>query len=369
MIDKTQRLWSLDAFRGIAIAGMILVNNPGSWSHVYPPLLHSEWHGWTPTDLIFPFFLFIMGVAMTFSFFRHFRKSGSKRALYFKIIRRTVILFALGLFLNGFPYYNFSTLRIPGVLQRIAVVYLFASLIILNTGVRGQITFTAVILLIYWAVMKLVPVPGYGAGNLSVEGNLAAYIDYHLFKGHMWKATWDPEGLLSTIPAIATTLTGVLTGYWLHSGRQKAEIAGWMFVVGWFAILTGLFWNIWFPINKNLWTSSYVLFTSGAALQFLGVCYWLIEVKGYRKWAIPAIIYGLNSIAVFVASGIIVRLMLLIKVHDPDRVVSLKTWIYQHGFASWLGPLNGSLAFAMANILFWLGIMYLLYRKNIFIKI
>ncbi len=186
----------------------------------------------------------------------------------------------------------------------------------------------------------------------------------------MWKETWGPEGLLSTIPAIATTLLGVLTGHLLHSGLDKKDIAGWMFIVGWIAILVGLFWDIVFPINKALWTSSYVVFTAGAALQFLGFCYWLIDIKGYTKWAGFAVIYGMNSITVFFLSGMVVRTMIWIKMADPDgKTITLYTWIYQNLFASWAGPMNGSLAFAIANVLFWFGMMAILYRKRIFIKI
>ncbi|MFQ5709482.1 MAG: acyltransferase family protein [bacterium] len=370
MPSKSERLTSLDAFRGIAIAGMILVNNPGSWSHIYAPLEHAEWHGWTLTDLIFPFFLFIIGVAMTFSFAKQLAGAKTRQSIYLRIVKRTCILFGLGLFLNGFPHYHFATIRIPGVLQRIAVVYLFASILTLNTNAKGLAWVTAGLLLFYWGLMKLIPVPGHGAGDLSVTGNLAAYVDNHLLHGHMWKETWDPEGLLSTLPAVASTLSGVLVGYWIRSGKEKREIAGWMFVSGWAAILAGLVWHNWFPINKNLWTSSYVLFTSGAALQFLGVCYWLIEVQGIKRWAYPAIVYGMNSIAVFVLSGLEARLTILIKVHAANGgTVALKSWLYQNIFASWAGPLNGSLAFAIANILFWLGLMAILYHKRIFIKI
>ncbi|MFQ5636401.1 MAG: acyltransferase family protein [bacterium] len=364
------RLVSLDAFRGITIAGMILVNNPGSWSHVYPLLLHAKWHGWTPTDLIFPFFLFIVGVAMAFSLSKHLENPVAKRKIYLKIFRRTVIIYFLGLLLSGFPHFNLSTIRVVGVLPRIAMVYLIASIVTLNTGIKGQAGIAAGLLFLYWGLMKLVPVPGYGAGDLSVAGNLAAFIDNILLQGHMWKETWDPEGLLSTIPAISTTLTGVLTGHLLRSGLDKRDIAGWMFVVGWCAIIVGLFWHIVFPINKSLWTSSYVVFTSGAALQFLGFCYWLIDVKGRKKWAHFAIIYGMNSIAVFVLSGLVARIMLLVKVDAVNGAsISFKTWLYQNLFASWAGPLNGSLAFALTNILFWLAMMGILYRKRIFIKI
>lgn len=363
------RLVSLDAFRGITIAGMILVNNPGSWSHVYPPLLHAEWHGWTPTDLIFPFFLFIVGVAITFSFEKQLA-SHDQKYVYLKIFRRTLIILALGWFLSLFPFFNFAKLRIPGVLPRIAVVYCITSIITLNTSIKAQAWITASLLLLYWGLMKLVPVPGYGAGDLSVEGNLAAYIDNMLLHGHMWKKTWDPEGLLSTIPAIATALTGVLTGHLLKSGKTKEEITGWMFVIGWIAIVVGLFWHIVFPINKSLWTSSYVIFTSGAALQFLGFCYFLIDVRGVKKWAKPAIIYGMNAITVFVLSGLVAKTMIYTKLTQADgSEISVWTWVYENLFASWASPINASLAFAVTNILFWLGMMTILYRKRIFIKI
>lgn len=370
-VDPSERLASLDAFRGITIAGMILVNNPGSWSHVYPPLLHAEWTGWTPTDLIFPFFLFIVGVAMTFSFAKYRRDHTlAKKAVYLKVIRRTLIIFGIGLFLNGFPHFNFSTIRIPGVLQRIAVVYFFASLITLNTSIKGQVAWLAGLLLFYWAIMTLIPVPGYGAGNLTPEGNFAAFIDQKILTGHMWRATktWDPEGLMSTIPAIGTALAGVLTGHWIRSGKDRREIAGWMFVAGWSAIVIGLFWGIVFPISKSIWTSSYVVFTAGAALQFLGFCYWLIDVQGIKRWAFPALVYGMNALAVFVLSGLVGRLMYLIKVGAGEGI-TLKGWIYQNIFASWASPINASLIFAVTNILFWYLMMWLLYRKRIFIKI
>ncbi len=370
MSTPQDRLVSLDAFRGLTIAGMILVNNPGSWSHVYPPLLHAPWHGCTPTDLIFPFFLFIVGVAMPFAFSKRLEHAHDRRKLYLRILKRSLILFGLGLFLSGFPLYKLATMRIPGVLQRIGVVYGIASLITLNTSARGQAWATALLLFGYWGMMTLIPVPGYGAGDLSMEGNLAAYVDNALLHGHIWKPTWDPEGILSTIPAIATTLTGVLTGHFLRSGKEKSVIAGWLFVYGWAAILLGLIWSIWFPLNKSLWTSSYVLYTSGAALQLFGVCYWLIDVQNMRQWAKPAIIYGVNAIAVFVLSGLVARTLTLIKWQPINgETVTLRNWLYQNAFASWAGELNGSLAFALANILFWLGAMAILYRRRIFIKI
>lgn len=363
----SQRLVSLDAFRGITIAGMILVNNPGSWSHIYGPLRHAEWHGWTPTDFIFPFFLFIVGVAMAFSFPRQM-ETLSRAMIYRKVVRRTLILFGLGLIMAGFPYYDLSTIRVPGVLQRIAVCYFFASLIFLNSGKRGQALWMAALLLAYWAILALAPVPGGTTGDLSAEGNLGAWLDRFLMDGHLWKERWDPEGLLSTIPAIATTLSGILTGHWLRSGHDRREIAGWMFVAGWLAIVAGLFWDIAFPINKGIWTSSYVIFTSGAALQFLAFCYWLIDVKEIRAWAGPAIVYGMNAIAVFVASGLLARGFYLIKIDGADGEMSLKAWLFQ-GLTAWFDPVNASLVYALGNVLFWLAVMYWMYRRRIFIKI
>ena len=364
------RLVSLDAFRGITIAGMILVNNPGSWSFVYAPLRHAEWHGCTPTDLIFPFFLFIVGVSMTLSFSKQRERDLSERDLHLKVLKRALLIFALGLFLNAFPRFDFATLRIFGVLQRIALAYLFASLITLRSGPAGQIRWAGGLLLFYWVVMKAVPVPGFGAGDLSMEGNLAAWLDRTLFAGHTWRPLYDPEGLLSTIPAVATVLLGALTGRLIHSDRDRGDITNRLFVWGWGAILAGLVMGIWFPINKALWTSSYVLFTAGAAMQFLALCYWLIEVKGIHRWAGPAIHFGMNPLAIFVGSGLLIKMFILIKVAGPEGGrTSLYAWIYNNIFVPLAGSLNGSLLFAIGNVLFWLVVATVLYRKRIFIKI
>jgi predicted acyltransferase len=261
-------------------------------------------------------------------------------------------------------------MRYPGVLQRIGVVYFFASLIAMKMGIRGQAASAAALLIVYWGLMTLIPVPGFGAGDLSPDGNLAAYLDRAVFGSHTWRETWDPEGLLSSVPAISTTLLGLLTGHLLRSRMERMEIAGWLFVFGWAGILVGLIWNLAFPINKNIWTSSYVVFTAGAALQFLGVCYWLIDIKGWRSWAFPGLVFGMNAIAVYVLSGILVDIMLLIRMPGSGgTTTSLYSWIYQTMFVPWAGPLNGSLAFALSYIVVLFGAMYLLYRRRIFIKI
>ena len=280
-MQKSERLLSLDFFRGATIAAMILVNNPGSWGNVYAPLLHAEWHGWTPTDLIFPFFLYIVGVAITFALGGKKERGEPKAAIYKKIIRRTLILFGLGLFLSGFPFFDLTTIRIPGVLQRIAICYFFASIIFLHSSLRMQIFWTAFLLLGYWAMMEWIPVPGVGAGFYERGANFSNWIDSIVLKGHMWSQskTWDPEGIVSTLPAISTTLFGVLTGNLLRSKKDKTEKAVQMLVWGNIAIAVGMAWHYWLPINKSLWTSSYSVFMAGMALVCLGISYYLIDVK------------------------------------------------------------------------------------------
>src|SRR5262245_4381882 len=264
-VPASQRLISLDAFRGMTIAAMILVNDPGTWSAVYWPLDHASWNGWTPTDLVFPFFLFIMGVALELSTARRSAANpqGDNRAILRHVLIRALILFALGLFLNGFPFFHLHRIRIMGVLQRIALCSLFAGLLTLKTTVRTRVIVVAGLLLGYWALMTLVPVPGYGRGHLDPEGNLAAYIDRALMSGHTWKAMWDPEGWLSTLPAIATTLMGGFAGRWLLSAASESRKVLALVVAGGVGLVAGEIWNRWFPINKNLWTSSYAVFTAG----------------------------------------------------------------------------------------------------------
>ncbi|MGA2436359.1 MAG: DUF5009 domain-containing protein [Bryobacteraceae bacterium] len=365
------RLVSLDVFRGATIAGMILVNNPGSWGAIYPPLEHAEWNGWTPTDLVFPFFLWIAGVAMTLSFAKRVERGDDRRKLFLHTLRRAAMIFALGLFLNAFPFFHLATLRIPGVLQRIAVCYLIAAAIFLRTSWRGQVAWIAGLLAGYWVLMTLVPVPGYGAGFLGKEGNFAQYIDSLILKGHMWGQTriWDPEGIVSTLPAIATTLFGILTGHLLRSSRSAPEKATWMFFSGNVLLFAGLVMNWWLPINKNLWTSSFSVFMAGMALIVFAVCYWLVDVQGYRKWARPFEIYGMNAIAVYVLSGVLARLLDVIMVSGASEPQSLQGYLFEHLFAPLASPLNASLLWALAYVGLLYGIAYFLYRKKWFVKI
>jgi predicted acyltransferase len=389
---KTERLASLDVFRGVTIAGMMLVNNPGSWSYVYPPLAHAAWDGWTPTDLVFPFFLFIVGVAITFSLGGKLRRGARRTRLVPHILRRSVVLFALGLFLSGFPFFDFSTLRIPGVLQRIAVCYMFASLIFLFTSIRWQAVIAAALIAGYWIIMKLVPVPATYVEEVTQRGiaeatpdlalyvaknaNVAAYVDNHLLHGHMWgqTKTWDPEGLLSTIPAIATALLGVLVGHWLRTGRDGRQKTYGLLIAGAAAVAVGYVMNIWFPINKNLWTSSYVVFTAGLAALFLALCYWLVDLKGYKRATTAFAIYGMNAIVVYVLAGVVARVLGLVKhtatlADGTQSQISLHTYYYLNLFASWAGPMNGSLAFALAFVVLMFLPAWWLYRHRIFIKV
>ncbi len=356
------RLVSLDVFRGITIAGMVLVNNPGTWSSIYWPLQHAQWHGWTPTDLVFPFFLFIVGVSITLAFARRVEEGSVKRDLYLKVFKRSAIIFGVGLFLNAFPYFQLATVRIPGVLQRIAICYLVASLIFLNTRIITQLLIALDLLIIYWLVMSQFAAPGFPAGDLSKEGSIASFIDRVILGPHIWRQgrVYDPEGLLSTIPAIATTLLGVLTGHWLRSERTRMEKAVGMFVAGAVCVALGWACNPFFPINKPLWTSSYVLFTGGLGLQLLALCYWVIDIKGYRRWAWPFEVFGVNALALFVGSALMVKLMAL---------VQMQPLIFRRLFLSWASPINASLAYAIAFILVWLILMWMLYRKEIYIKV
>ena len=370
--NPSGRLVSLDVFRGLTIAGMVLVNNPGTWSSIYWPLQHAQWHGWTPTDLVFPFFLFIVGVSVTLAFARRVEEGPVKRDLYLKVLKRTAIIFGVGLFLNAFPHFQLATVRIPGVLQRIAICYLIASLIFLTTKVRTQFLIALALLIVYWLLMTNIAAPGYAAGDLSKDGSIASFIDRKLLGQHIWRQgrVYDPEGLLSTIPAVATTLLGVLTGHWLRSEKTRIEKVVGMFVAGAVCVALGWMWNKFFPINKALWTSSYVLFTAGLGLQLLALCYWVIDIKGYRRWAWPFEVFGVNALALFVGSALMVKLMALIRLPRGDGTqISSQGWIFRNLFLTWASPINASLFYAVAFILLWLFLMWLLYRKRIYLKV
>ncbi|MFL6263243.1 MAG: acyltransferase family protein [Thermoanaerobaculia bacterium] len=372
---RTERLRALDIFRGATIAGMILVNDAGDWNKTYAPLLHAEWNGWTPTDLIFPFFLFAVGIAIPYAFAGRLQRSGGDRGpLHGQILRRTAILFALGLFLAWFPFYtvDWPSARIPGVLQRIAVVYLVAALAWLHLGPRSRALLAAALLAGYWLTMTLVPVPGHGAGDLSPAGNLAGWVDHQLLSRHTWKKApgpGDPEGILSTVPAIATALLGLFVGDGLRSPRTRREKLAGLLLWGCAATAAGLVLGRWFPINKNLWTSTYVLFTAGAALLLLAAIYWLVDLKGRDAWAPPFLVFGTNAIVAFFGSTLLAKLGYLIHLQEGGERVTLQQWLYHRLFASWLPDYAASLAWALAFLaLCWL-LTALLYRRRIFVKV
>lgn len=456
----------------MTIAGMVLVNNPGTWSHIYDPLEHASWHGLTPTDWIFPFFLFIVGVAIPIALGKV--RTGSEpddsktygRA-YRKIIVRALLIFALGITMSAVPFFQFAAtdapdwlkmliwmamsaglfllllrnfkaaavaiglgivgvivmnlagynvvpynvggMRIPGVLQRIAVCYLIVSIIFLHTDWRQQLGIGAALLLIYWALMTLIPVPGCEVTTVDDKAcNLAAWLDRTILtENHMWRSAkvFDPEGILSTIPALVTTIAGVLTGSWLRaeppvsagatdtgaaatpetqadldsnsrsvplaneSGSAYIKVTG-LFFAGTILLGVGYIWSYYFPLNKSLWTSSYVLVTAGIALLVLGACYWLIDIRGYKRWAWPFMVFGANALPLFVFSGIMARMLSAYRVAGTDgKPISIQKWIFDNVYLSIAQPVDASLMYAITFILVWLFLMWLLYRKKIYVKV
>jgi len=374
------RLLSLDVFRGATIAAMILVNNAGDWGQTFAPLLHAPWHGWTVTDLIFPFFLFILGVAIPYALSSRLERAGGRRrALHGKILRRALILLALGLFLSFFRLgpIPWERVRIPGVLQRIAVVYPLAALAWLYLSPRRRLALGVGILLAYWLAMVWIPVPGGGAGDLGVDGNLAAWVDARVLGAHTWvyaPGPGDPEGILSTFPALVSALAGLFVGDWLRSSRGHHEKLVGLFFWGNLLLAAGLLLHPLFPINKNLWTSTYVLFTAGFAAVLLAIVYTLVDLRdpGAKApgWTLPFRVFGANSIAAFFGSSFVAKLLYLIDWTGPEgTTVTLQTWLYDRCVEPLLPPPVASLAWAAGYLLLWLALMGLLYRRRIFIKV
>lgn len=420
-----ERLTSLDVFRGFTILLMTIVNNPGSWSSIYPPLEHAEWHGCTPTDLVFPFFVFIMGTAIPFAMpVKHFDGS-----VFNKILVRSLRIFCLGLFLSvfsrihlfgleGIPLLglrliisfavayallgnfsmkvktilavsiflilislsfsgleHFEDTRIPGVLQRIAIVYFFSSLLYLKTNLNTHLLVVATLLLGYWLLMACVPVPGFGPANFDKGTNLAAWVDNTLLNGHLWASskTWDPEGILSTLPAIGTGILGMYIGQLLNLSIDKTEIVKKTAIVGTVLLIAGLIWNIFFPINKSLWTSSYVLYTAGIATLCLTLLYYIIDIKGHKKWTKLFLIWGVNLMIVFFFSGITPRGMSSIKVQNPEvasEEINVQSLIYNHWIVPCFeNPLNSSLSYAVIYAIFWSLILWIFYKNKLVFRV
>ena len=373
---QSTRLMSLDLFRGITIAAMILVNDPGDGPSSYWPLKHADWNGWTPTDLVFPFFLFIVGVAMAFSFTSRLERGESRGRLLGHVLWRGLALFAIGVFLNGFPtHYDPAHLRFYGVLQRIAICYVLVAVLELWTDWRLQFSLAVACLAAYWILMRHVAVPGYGIPGqdiplLDPDRNLVAWLDRKLLMGHLYERVRDPEGLLSTIPALATCLAGLLTGKWLRSARSASEKAQGMVVAGILASALGRSWHLWFPINKKLWTSSYVLFTAGLALICLALCYWIADVKQRRGvWTKPILVFGKNAIAAYFLSEALAAVFYTVTVVGGRHAMTLQDYFYSHFFAPWASPANASLLYALAYVALCWAVMAVLYRKGIFLKV
>ena len=365
-VGSTSRLLSLDVFRGMTIAAMILVNDAGDWSHIYWPLEHAEWNGWTPTDLVFPFFLFIVGVSMVLSFNARRERGASRAHLLLHSLKRSAIIFVLGLFLNGYPHFALDTIRIPGVLQRIAVVYLIASVIVLFTGRVSRMVIAAALLMGYFLLMRFVPVPGHGAGVLTMDGNLAGYIDRALMYNHLYIAhRFDPEGVLSTIPAIVTCLIGVFAGESIR-GKQPRQIVHVLLMGAAVGLTLGKVWSFWFPINKNLWSSSYTLFTAGFAMAVLAACVYLIDLRGWKRWAQPFVWFGVNPLAIYFLASWLGKA----SVSHSFNGLRWKNIVYGKYFAHlFASPYMNSLSYATAFVLlFWI-VAWALYRQKIFIKV
>jgi len=394
------RLYSLDLFRGITIAAMIVVNNQGP--NAYAPLEHAKWNGWTPTDLIFPFFLFIAGVTTHLSLTARRARGDDEGAIRRQIIRRGLLIFLLGFLVNGFPFFTWGDVagvadptfiqrvvdrlyhwRIMGVLQRIGLAYMIGGLLSQGKSVKRQVATIAVLLYGYWFAMTLLPVPDSGAMGLVVLGDaprtMAAWWDRLLLDwsrfglgNHLWVSskTWDAEGIFSTIPAIATAMLGNLAGQWLSVRRTLNERLNGMFAVGAIGMMAGLMWNWSFPINKSLWTSSYVVFAAGMATLSIATIMWVVDVQHIRGWTKPFVVYGMNPMVAFVGSGVMARCIYSIfTVNYNGTKISLEAAIYRSLFASWLEPVNASLAFAITFVTFWFLILYVLYRKRIFFKV
>jgi predicted acyltransferase len=368
----SSRLVSLDVFRGATMAAMVLVNNPGDWSQVYPPLLHAEWHGWTPTDLIFPFFVFIVGVSVTLS--QRTLQPGTV------ILRRAALIFALGLLLALYPRFDVTTVRVMGVLQRLALCYLAAAWFYRWSQAgsdddrwQGAVGVMSMLLIAYWGLMHFVPPPGGVAGDLTPSGNLGAWLDRTIFgEAHLWRQsrTWDPEGLLGTIPAIASALSGIAAGVILTGGRSPVQKVAFLLAGGGAALAMGLVWDRSFPINKSLWTSSYVLFTSGLASMGLAACYWLLDVQRSVRWIRPFVVLGTNALLLFVLSGLLVKTLLFFKVAGADgSVISVNRWLYVTWFEPFASPKNASLLFAAANLLVLYVPLAFLYRRRWFLRV
>jgi predicted acyltransferase len=375
--STTSRFLSLDVFRGMTVAGMILVNTPGSWEYVYAPLRHAAWNGWTPTDLVFPFFLFAVGNALSFSMPKY-QGMGNGKVIQ-KIMTRTALIFIIGLFLNWFPFVrwqdgefvfkSFDTLRIFGVLQRIALAYMGAALIIhFLKPIQALVTGVA-LLVAYWAILLIF-------GDLTLEGNAVLKLDRWLLgEGHLYTGyysevlkqniAFDPEGLLSAIPAISSVIFGFLVGKFIKEKGSSYDTIAHILVIGLLLVFAANCWNFVFPINKPIWSSSYVLLTTGLAMEILAVILFVAEMKGYRNWTNPFVLFGKNPLFIYVLAGVWAKSYGLIRMDDTNAA----SWLYSSVFQPIGGNYVGSLLFAIVHVLLFLLAGWLLDRKKIYVRV
>jgi predicted acyltransferase len=376
--ETSTRLLCLDVYRGLMVAAMIVVDNPGNDDGAYWPIMHAKWNGWTPADFIFPSFLVLVGISIVYSFTARLERGETRKRILFHAFKRSLILIAIGLLVNASPIIGLElhTWRFEGVTQRIGICYFFAAILELWGGRRGQISALAACLVGYWALLRFVPVPGAGFPARDIPfmdqmQNLPAWLDRKLFMGHLYDGTRDPEGILHTIPAIGTTLIGVLTGHWLKTGKRAAKLIGGMALIGVLGLLSGLLWNRWFPINKNLWTSSFVLFSGGFALLFLSLLYWITEVKGWRgRWTMPILVFGMNAIAGFVADSLVYGPGYSFTAKGPTGATmnwheAAQAYLESAG----LSTANASLVYSLGAVLFCWLLLWLLWRRKIFLKV
>lgn len=398
MSARPERLLSLDVFRGMTVAGMLLVNNPGTWSAIYPPLEHAAWNGWTPTDLIFPFFLFIVGITTELSLRARRARGDDERAIVRQILRRGALIFLFGFILSAFPFYTWlpidgnadpsvldrmvhriEHLRILGVLQRIAIAYLCGALITLRTSWKQQLGILALLLFGYWALMTLVPVPDTGVAGRFVldkpEQLLSAWLDRTVLGvNHLWSGskTWDPEGILSTVPAIGTMMLGTFAGRWISRNELPlTERLSALFAVGALTMMLGLVWNWGFPINKSIWTSSYVLFTAGMGAVALATCMWIIDVQQVKRWTFPFVVYGMNPMLAFLGSGLMARLTSTLLTVDAGNGTRM-SWqgvLFKTVYAPLLPLRDASLLYAISFVTLWFLLLWAAWKRGFVLKV
>ena len=372
-LNPNSRVLSLDVFRGITIFSMLVVNNPGSWGHIYPIFKHAKWNGFYGADWIFPFFLFIIGFAIPVSTSKYLSNGKLALPLFFKIAKRSLLLFILGVFLNGFPEFNWQSIRIPGVLQRIALVYLFSATLFLFLERKLILSLSVLMLLIHWFLLTQIPVPEIGIASLEMGKNLAGWIDYSLMPKHLWihTKTWDPEGILGTIPATSSCLFGIYYGkIFLRESRFSIEQYYLGIFLGILLISLSFVWDIVFPINKGLWTGSYVLLTTGLAILVLHLLYDWIDVSKSKIWHKAFEIFGVNALAAFFLSSLFSKIITIpFLSHANGKQIGLKTYLYAQYFTPYFSTYNASFAWAFAYTLLWLAFFFILYKRKIFIKL